>query len=311
MQTLLDVKIELQEIRSDAAAHPSSAISPHRLRRIGATALASVAIVVAAVAWLARPAVNVPPMRTVPITSLKGWEHTASFAPDGEQVAFDWEPEPSNVDIYVTMLGSGVVRRLTTDPAADANPSWSPDGQHIAFVRRHTKDTAAHVHVMSALGGSERKVSDLPVRIGYSSRLSWSRDSGHIAAARAPATTAQGEITGIHLISTRGGEPRPLTEARAPAEHRDPAFSPDGHRLAFLACNAPSFATCDVMVVQLDAGLVAAARPRRLTSMATHMLGLAWTRDGANLIVVLRHLRASFISGVSTARAVVRRNGWR
>ena len=56
-------------------------------------------------------------MRTVPLTTLTGEEDWPSFSPDGDQVAFEWRGEKGdNADIYVAMVGSSEVRRLTTDP---------------------------------------------------------------------------------------------------------------------------------------------------------------------------------------------------
>ena len=41
-----------------------------------------------------------------------------------------------NEDIYVSLVGTGSVLRLTTKLlASDSSPSWSPDGQYIAFYR--------------------------------------------------------------------------------------------------------------------------------------------------------------------------------
>ena len=43
-----------------------------------------------------------------------------TFSPDGEQVAFSWDGGVyDNSDIYVKIVGSSEVRRLTTDPAFD------------------------------------------------------------------------------------------------------------------------------------------------------------------------------------------------
>ena len=58
------------------------------------------------------------------------------FSPDGNQVAFVWDGERGdNDDIYVKLLGETNALRLTTDPADDGYPAWSPDGKRIAFER--------------------------------------------------------------------------------------------------------------------------------------------------------------------------------
>ena len=41
--------------------------------------------------------------------------------------------DPGNTDIWVIDLGRGTATRLTTDPAIESAPVWSPDGRWIAF----------------------------------------------------------------------------------------------------------------------------------------------------------------------------------
>jgi Tol biopolymer transport system component len=77
---------------------------------------------------------------------------------------------------------------------------------------------------------------------------------------------------------------RRLTNATMPATDRDPAFAPEGRRLAYVACRSSGFAACDVMIVDLDAELTVRGAPRRLTSIASHIMGVAWVRDGKSII---------------------------
>jgi hypothetical protein len=52
-------------------------------------------------------------------------------------VAFSWTgPQQDNKDVYVQQIGTGSPLRLTTDPADDYSPMWSPDGRLIAFLRQ-------------------------------------------------------------------------------------------------------------------------------------------------------------------------------
>jgi Tol biopolymer transport system component len=52
------------------------------------------------------------------------------------QVAFSWDGEgQDNFDIYVKLIDQADARRLTSDPARDMSPAWSPDGRTIAFAR--------------------------------------------------------------------------------------------------------------------------------------------------------------------------------
>ena len=100
-------------------------------------ALAGV-LVLAAATWRLRRRGDTPllPPRVVRLTSMRGSERYPTFSPDGSQVAFAWDGEKSdNWDIYIAMIGSSEVRRLTIDPRPDVTPIWSPDGRQIAFVR--------------------------------------------------------------------------------------------------------------------------------------------------------------------------------
>ena len=99
-------------------------------------------------------------MQVRSVTGLDGYEMMPSLSPDGNQVAFAWngDTERSNVDVYVSMIGTPAVHRVTTHAAMDVFPRWSPDGRQIAFVREWTAH-AGRVYVVSPLGGPERKLT--------------------------------------------------------------------------------------------------------------------------------------------------------
>jgi serine/threonine protein kinase len=68
-----------------------------------------------------------PPMKVVPITTLPGSKGFPAFSPDGNQIAFSWNGGTGdNRDIYVKLIDAGEPLRLTTNPAADFSPTWSP-----------------------------------------------------------------------------------------------------------------------------------------------------------------------------------------
>ena len=51
---------------------------------------------------------------------------------DGTRLAVTVADE--NDDVWVSDLASGTLRRLTTDPASDRNPLWTPDGERVVFA---------------------------------------------------------------------------------------------------------------------------------------------------------------------------------
>jgi serine/threonine protein kinase len=295
-QSMADLKLELEQIKEDSDSQQlaGAAPAPRRRRYIIVAALAAV-LLLSAGAWLGlrTRAPGLPPPQVVPLTTLRGSEWEPTFSPDGDQVAFKWEggKEAGRSSIYVTMVGSTEVRQLTSDPATDdGNPSWSPDGRQIAFIRtpHGSSNTlghehASHIHLVSPLGGADRKLSGFGANWG---QISWSVDSRWLVAAHTRSADRDDPATpGIYLVPVSGGGPRLLTQARSGGEDAIPAVSPDGRRLAYASC-ASSFLEggCDVHLVELDGDLRPVGPPRRLTQQAVSIPSLAWTHDGGSII---------------------------
>lgn len=51
-----------------------------------------------------------------------------NWSPDGTKIAFMSIQEKDNWDIFVVEVATGSAFRVTTDPAADVNPSWTAFG---------------------------------------------------------------------------------------------------------------------------------------------------------------------------------------
>ena len=262
-----------------------------------AIGVAAVILLVAATVLLRRtPPENNAPARVVPLTRLAGKEAWPAFAPDGEQVAFAWSGEKfDNTDIYVTLVGSSTVRRLTTDPAEDYAPSWSPDGRRIAFLRR--VGNAARIHVISALGGPDQPVSDFPVGATYPASLitvhiTWSPDGRYVVAGRDPLAAAD-DSAGLYLIPIEGGPARAITRPKPPTFHFSPVFSPDGRRMAYASCDTRGLDStwlmpghCSVASVDVDPSFAPVGAARTLTSQFVAPAGMAWSRDGKSILFV-------------------------
>jgi Tol biopolymer transport system component len=310
-QSSRELLADLRRLKRDldagaaAAAAAAAPVPPARLRHRSGLALAvfgiGAAALVAAAAWVAinRRAAPHPaapaPMRSLPLTSLPGEELFPAFSPDGSQVAFSWDGEQGNWDVYLTLIGSGTPLRLTTNPAADRHPAWSPDGRHVAFIR--VTDDDAGIFLIPALGGQERRVHSTkwdPDWDQWGAGLSWTPDARYLVF---PEREAPNGPAGLVVISVDGSVRRQLTSP--PAGSRGdfaPAVSADGQSVAF-ARQGHHF------LADLSRVPFAGGEPQRLTTGESWMRGLAWMPDGADLV---------FASGgvqVSTLRRVSSRGG--
>ncbi len=107
---------------------------------------------------------------------------------------------------------------LTDNAIGDAQPSWSADGQRIAFIRGDVYYGPTDVWTMRADGTHQRQVTHGGA---YESSPSFSPGGGRIVMAR------NGNIV---IVRTDGTDSVRLTSGRGA---RDPVFSPNGRRIVF------------------------------------------------------------------------------
>src|SRR5260370_39063775 len=71
------------------------------------------------------------------------------LSPDGRQVAYvvtelNEEGDDYQSDVWLVPTAGGEARALTSSPANDDSPRWSPDGNHIAFLPERPRPGQKH-----------------------------------------------------------------------------------------------------------------------------------------------------------------------
>jgi Tol biopolymer transport system component len=185
-----------------------------------------------------------------------------------EQIAFASD-RPGNDDIFVINADGSGLTRLTTDPALDDDPAWSPDGTQIVFDSQ--RQGARQLYVMDADGSRQRPlISDREIS-GH--RPAWSPDGQWIAF-----YAEQEGNTDIYKVKYDGTELTRLTTD--PGQDRDPGWSPDGRYIVFQSQQA-KVENGQPELYRMDAD---GNNPIRLTRNNTHEADPAWSPKGTSII---------------------------
>ncbi len=106
----------------------------------------------------------------------------------------------NNYDIWVIRTNGQGLARLTTSPAEDSEPTWSPDGQQIAFVSNRTG--SYDIFIMNADGTEETNFSMSPESIDVAP--AWKIGGGQAQLTVEPEMTLGGVTCGPRSGTNRG-----------------------------------------------------------------------------------------------------------
>jgi Tol biopolymer transport system component len=164
------------------------------------------------------------------LTSVDEDADSPAWSPEGKHIAFskrDHDRETDDInhyeaDIYLMNSDGSQEKRLTDLAGVETEPTWSPDGEHIAFSteRREQGD----IYVMDADGAKLTRLTDRP---GVEIEPTWSPDGKQIAF-----STQWVQRGDIYVMNSDGSELRRLTDPKV--GESSPAWSPDGDRFAFM-----------------------------------------------------------------------------
>jgi dipeptidyl aminopeptidase/acylaminoacyl peptidase len=245
-------------------------------------------------------------LRSLDLTAIAVPERPA-LAPDGGEALYvlrfaDGRADENVHTIWRVRLDGATPRPLTAG-RSDTAPAWSPDGQRVAFLR--PQDGAPQVWTLPLDGGEAEQLTVLPLGAGAPV---WSPDGSTIAfaapvdsetvPAAAPVVAdrldyradgagwLRGIRTHVHVVDVATGRCRQVTTGDWHAG--DPAWSPDGTRLAFSAVTGADRDLRPRVPVYVVDATDPVADPEQV-GLADGVGGpMTWTADGAALLVVGR-----------------------
>lgn len=162
---------------------------------------------------------------TAQINVNQGTWMNVDISPDGKTIVFDMLG-----DIYTVPVSGGKATALFNDIAWQMQPTFSPDGKHIAF----TSDQGGgdNIWIMEADGSNPVAVSNETFRLVNSP--AWSPDGNYLVARKHFTGTRSLGAGEVWMYHKTGGEGMVLT--KRPNQQKDlgePAFSPDGRYVYF------------------------------------------------------------------------------
>ena len=144
-------------------------------------------------------------------------------------------------NIFVIAADASATRRLTAT-GTDGRPSWSPDGNKIAFSsgRDSAAKYASDIYLMTVDGGEVERLTSL----GNAGAPDWSPEGEQIAFA-----VGDGLESSMWVMNADGTDRRVLLAT--PDYESDPAWSPDGAQIVFV-CRIDSTGSDEICLMNAD-----------------------------------------------------------
>ncbi|HXE83175.1 MAG TPA: hypothetical protein VN513_07585 [Gemmatimonadales bacterium] len=183
--------------------------------------------------------------RTAVSTTGTALDFTPAFSPDQQTMVFSRATE-EGTDLYsINIKNNCCLRRLTVGRFSDnLSPTFSPDGQRIAFVS--TRPGLPQIYVMAADGTDQQLFAPFDYGVtGSSNAPEWSPDGQSVAFHRDVAGTLQ-----IFVLDVRTRTVRQLTSV---GRNEDPTWAPDSRHLAFVSDRS---GYRQLWIIDLDTGRI-------------------------------------------------------
>jgi Tol biopolymer transport system component len=205
-----------------------------------------------------------------PSVTMPGTFEGLRLSPDGRRLALD-QNIGGNTDIWVIDLDRGIPNRLTTDPAVDEYPRFSPDGNQIVFTSRRSGVFRMFIGSSVTMGAEQPLPSETPSERSDVAE-DWSLDKKYVVFVRATRDAPPFDI----WVKPMFGDGKPFAFVQSSSfMYGQPRVSPNSRWLAYMTNESGTYQ----IVVQTF------PHPSEKKKQVTAQGGLypTWRRDGREL----------------------------
>jgi Tol biopolymer transport system component/DNA-binding winged helix-turn-helix (wHTH) protein len=247
-----------------------------RRKRTAVTFIIALAIVAVAIIAqrLLRPQ-TAPAQMTIASLTNTGNIQCATVSPEGDYVVYAMADKPHLSSLWIMQLATSTSQMILPPGEVQYHAAtFSPDGTYIYYVMKENNQAPRTLYRTTRLGGPSRKLIER-----VDSPPSFSPDGKRFVFRRG---IDDRRAAGLFIATAEGEEESELASINYPESFGDPAWSPDGSRIAVAAGHSNGGLNQRVVEVSPVDGTIKPISDQRWRWVGQ----MAWLRDSSGLVMV-------------------------